>query len=210
MPPSDTSSSYIERQSLLDEGGEKYFPGPRRIQTRLRFLLAALWFIILMQSLVILILAPKPKNQLQPTPAEDAVEYEVKSFSFGIGDDLSPFQKPPSPELDLMWRQLYGFGISRIPRDQAAKLPNKTVAIPGDPDGYYIAELEVFHQLHCLVTDLLKSISYYSRTSTEHEGNPKLDIHIGHYIDAIRQSLMFSADISTIVWQWDEAQKKYL
>lgn len=42
-------------------------------------------------------------------------------------------------------------GVHRIPKEEAALLPNKTAAIPGDPDGYYIAELEVFHQLHCLV-----------------------------------------------------------
>lgn len=34
-------------------------------------------------------------------------------------------------------------GISRITKDEAARLPNKTHAIPGD-DGHYIAELDVF------------------------------------------------------------------
>lgn len=33
---------------------------------------------------------------------------------------------------------------------EAARLPNKTHAIPGD-DVYYIAELDVLHSLHCLV-----------------------------------------------------------
>ncbi|KAF8991800.1 hypothetical protein BDQ17DRAFT_1254546, partial [Cyathus striatus] len=138
-------------------------------------------------------------------PAEDAVEYEVKSFSFGIGDDLSPFQKPPSPELDLMWKQLYGFGISRIPRNQAEKLPNKTAAIPGDPDGFYIAELEVFHQLHCL--NMVRQALYPDYYPDMRMGTPRSDVHIGHCIDAIRQSLMCSADISTIVWQWDDTQR---
>ncbi|KAF5327262.1 hypothetical protein D9619_003931 [Psilocybe cf. subviscida] len=35
-------------------------------------------------------------------------------------------------------------------------------------------------------------------------GNPKIDGHVNHCVDSIRQSLMCSADISTIVWQWDE------
>ena len=58
-------------------------------------------------------------------------------------------------------------GISKISKDQAAKLPNKTHAIPGD-EGYYIAELGVFHNLHCLVClhigFLQRSESVYGRT----------------------------------------------
>jgi len=41
--------------------------------------------------------------------------------------------------------------ILRIPKEQAALLPNRTEPITGDPDGYYIAQVDVFHQLHCLV-----------------------------------------------------------
>lgn len=33
---------------------------------------------------------------------------------------------------------------------QAARLVNKTVPIPGEP-GQYVVQLNVFHQLHCLV-----------------------------------------------------------
>jgi hypothetical protein len=39
-------------------------------------------------------------------------------------------------------------------------------------------------------------------------GNAKTDEHIDHCIDAIRQSLMCSADISTIVWQWDQVKQR--
>ena len=41
-------------------------------------------------------------------------------------------------------------GISRIPRSQAARLPNRTEDIPGD-EGNFIIELDVFHEIHCLV-----------------------------------------------------------
>jgi hypothetical protein len=40
--------------------------------------------------------------------------------------------------------------IFKIPRSQAELLPNKTYPLFNDP-GYYVAELDVFHQLHCLV-----------------------------------------------------------
>ena len=41
--------------------------------------------------------------------------------------------------------------IMKITRDEAILLPNKTYPIKDQP-GYYIAELDVFHQLHCLVS----------------------------------------------------------
>lgn len=42
-------------------------------------------------------------------------------------------------------------GISRIPKSDAAHLVNKTVPIADDP-GQYAISLDVFHQLHCLVS----------------------------------------------------------
>lgn len=33
----------------------------------------------------------------------------------------------------------------------ASKLPNKTVLFPHDAEKRYLIELDVFHQLHCLV-----------------------------------------------------------
>jgi hypothetical protein len=68
--------------------------------------------------------------------------------------DRSPFQIPSSPKLDQMWSDLYNCrdllslnsqgtntcakpdGISKITKDEAARLPNKTHAIPGDEDHY--------------------------------------------------------------------------
>lgn len=43
-----------------------------------------------------------------------------------------------------------GWGVVRMNSFDAARLPNKTYPWPGDP-GYYIGELSVAHQLHCLV-----------------------------------------------------------
>jgi hypothetical protein len=49
----------------------------------------------------------------------------------------------------------YVVGISHIPRAQAAKLINSTAMIPTrnseSNEREYIIELDVFHQLHCLV-----------------------------------------------------------
>jgi len=47
-------------------------------------------------------------------------------------------------------------GVNQIPASEANKLVDKTVPIPNDEDNY-IVTLEVFHQLHCLVSYTLIS-----------------------------------------------------
>ncbi|KAJ7210215.1 hypothetical protein B0H12DRAFT_1221871 [Mycena haematopus] len=102
-----------------------------------------------------------------------------------------------------MWIDLYDFGVSRITKDEAARLPNKTQAIPGDSD-YYIAELEVFHNLHCLLDP-----DYYPeyRMSSNDSSALAKDArqHVLHCLDWVRQALMCNADISVVVWQWDDS-----
>lgn len=42
--------------------------------------------------------------------------------------------------------------VSRITKEEAILLPNRTMLIPGDEDGSYIGAIYVFHYLHCLVS----------------------------------------------------------
>ncbi|KAJ7349881.1 hypothetical protein DFH08DRAFT_807217 [Mycena albidolilacea] len=140
------------------------------------------------------------------SPAQDVVEDIVQFYAGGFGDDKTSFQIPSSPGLDGAWDALYQHGISRIPKSVAAQIPNTTSPIPGDP-GFYIAELDVYHELHCLNT-IRKALDpvYY----------PEWDItkvqyardHISHCVEWIRSSIMCHSDISVVVWQWD-AQANY-
>lgn len=50
--------------------------------------------------------------------------------------------------------------IIQIPMDQASKLPVQTVPLPENPR-YYVVGIDVFHQLHCLVTILAHLFSTY-------------------------------------------------
>ncbi|KAJ7696318.1 hypothetical protein B0H17DRAFT_929641, partial [Mycena rosella] len=144
-------------------------------------------------------------------PALEAVEHEVQVYHVGFPSDLSPFQIPPSPALDQMWSELYNYGISRIPKEEAARLPNKTHPIPND-DGYYIAELDVFHNLHCLnKVRMALDPDYYPdwRISTTHNyiaSQTNATEHVSHCVDWIRQSLMCNGDTSVIVWQWQDSK----
>ncbi|KAJ7641907.1 hypothetical protein FB45DRAFT_901314 [Roridomyces roridus] len=141
------------------------------------------------------------------SPALGAVENQVQVYQLGFPGDMSPYQIPSSPKLDEMWSDLYNYGISRISKEEASLLPNKTSPIPGDP-GYYIAELDVFHNLHCLnKVRMALDPDYYPdwriSTSNNHIATQKnATDHISHCVDWIRQSIMCHADTSVIVWQW--------
>ncbi|KAG7443903.1 uncharacterized protein BT62DRAFT_971708, partial [Guyanagaster necrorhizus] len=91
--------------------------------------------------------------------------------------------------------------IFKIPKNQAAFLPNKTYPIHHGRE-YYLASLDVFHQLHCLVGYLLPFIGT-DAVYKEHYDDPHADTdHVSHCIDEIRQSLI--ADASVNVWQWSD------
>ena len=155
-------------------------------------------------------------------PAQVAIEYEVKSFT--AGRENKTIYQGLSDDVDRAWGELYNrtsrFGlpirvlrlnnpvadtIMKIPRSEAVLLPNKTYPIKDDP-GYYIAELDVFHQLHCLVSSIVchkkKSCNKYNHMIPKNNIRRALhreyyandtdldEDHVSHCVDAIRQSLM--------------------
>ncbi|KAJ7740608.1 hypothetical protein B0H16DRAFT_1566964 [Mycena metata] len=96
-------------------------------------------------------------------PAQDAIEMQIVKFG-----DPGIYQGPPSDEVDEAWENLYRYGISAIPKDQAALLPNKTYPLSFNTS-QYVVHLEVFHHLHCL-NQIRKAVhrDYYGpRTVTE-------------------------------------------
>ncbi|KAJ7206264.1 hypothetical protein GGX14DRAFT_397076 [Mycena pura] len=137
------------------------------------------------------------------SPAQEAVEYELVKFSSG-----SIFQAPPSDEVDAAWDRLYQFGVSAIPKSQAALLPNKTYPLSYNTSEY-VVQLEVFHQLHCL-NQIRKGLNFdYYAARLDKSGAALLKPgHLAHCIDSIRQSLMCAADTSPIVWQWSPERKR--
>ncbi|KAI0073073.1 hypothetical protein K474DRAFT_1603983 [Panus rudis PR-1116 ss-1] len=186
---------------------------------------SGLWVVLLAHGLLTLVLAVAllrkeapncPINPVYPqvlySPAQEALEYEPKTFSMGFGSKKTIYQGPPSNETDKAWDDLYNrHGLSKIPKWQARLLPNKTLPIPGDEE-YYAVGLAVFHQLHCL-NIMRKGLSpeYYTDPVTGAiAGIPKDEWsdHLSHCVDNIRQSLMCASDISLVVWQWVEADQR--
>ncbi|KAF8993370.1 hypothetical protein BDQ17DRAFT_1312361 [Cyathus striatus] len=144
-------------------------------------------------------ICPKSGESLLYSPAQRAVEYEVKSFT--SGREHKTIYQGLSDDVDRAWGELYNHTILKIPKSEAALLPNKTYPIKEEP-GYYIAGLDVFHQLHCLnlVRRALNKDHYPNDVHLTEE-------HISHCVDSVRQSLMCNADISVNVWQWSDEVK---
>ncbi|KAK7028988.1 hypothetical protein VNI00_014698 [Paramarasmius palmivorus] len=136
------------------------------------------------------------------SPAQEAVEYTIVKFHSAFGSDIPIYDREPSKEVDAAWLSLYEYAYNQVPRDQAALIPNKTYPVL-DSDGQYMIALDVFHQLHCL-NEMRKAMypEYYPVTP-EGIHTP----HMRHCISSLRQSLMCSADITPIVWQWSERSK---
>lgn len=105
--------------------------------------------------------------------------------------------------------------MSRIPKSSAAKLVNKTITIPGDPD-HSVIMLKVFHQLHCLVRFLTYYLCFTLTQRTQNKlrlrlwSNGTVDPndfnlamdHASHCIDSLRQAVMCAVDITPIPWRW--------
>ncbi|KAK3317707.1 hypothetical protein B0T19DRAFT_435447 [Cercophora scortea] len=209
----------------MSPGGElrtTHFPRRRGIlkfQGRVPWMSLIPWTLFLGLSLWVLHQYQKrgPNNPIFPqmlySPAQDALEYEVRKFRLGLDGDTTEFQGQPSPELDKNWSNLYDMGINLIPRGMAAKLPNKTIIFPHDEQRRYLVELDVFHQLHCLnmIRQALHPEYYKPHTPGPHPGEEDELLghdHVDHCVDAIRQSLMCNADISVLTWRWNRKQKK--
>ncbi|KIJ65394.1 hypothetical protein HYDPIDRAFT_110449 [Hydnomerulius pinastri MD-312] len=150
------------------------------------------------------------------SPANEVLE-TVPTLFHDVWDP-SIYNGPPSPELDEAWDALFLNGILQLPKSQAALLPNKTTPIPGNEENY-IVTLDVFHQLHCLnmvrqafhqdyyTEDFYKQKGVGHPLHTVIQGHEDWE-HVGHCIDSVRASLMCSADVTPVVWAWDEQRQK--
>lgn len=86
--------------------------------------------------------------------------------------EWSPYFGKPTEQKDMLWDQLYtgnllldyldlprvstdqtlvGTGILLFTPEETKRMPNQTVAVPGTEGDSGIYDLEVFHELHCLV-----------------------------------------------------------
>ncbi|KAF4569649.1 hypothetical protein EYR40_008626 [Pleurotus pulmonarius] len=114
--------------------------------------------ILCMANILLLIMlivrALEKTDSLVYSPAQDIVQYEIKRFNTGFMDEHpTVFQGPPTDAMDEAWRELYERGVSYLLPEEANQLKELTIHAPGS--NVFIGGLDVFHQLHCLVTQNL-------------------------------------------------------
>ncbi|PVH73088.1 hypothetical protein DL98DRAFT_659645 [Cadophora sp. DSE1049] len=109
--------------------------------------------------------------------------------------DLPTYVGPPSPEIDAAWLKLIEPLDIFLTMDEAEVMGTEGMGIEpasGLPQG--------LHDLHCLnMVRKALSLDHYPEMKSE-----VLQIHLEHCIDAIRQSLMCSSDMTIIKEHWTE------
>ncbi|KAM3519678.1 hypothetical protein NHJ13051_007334 [Beauveria bassiana] len=149
---------------------------------------------------------------MHSAPASEHVEHVPYVFKMAFLDDISPYQGWPDDEKDRLWQDMYSKGMAvRIDEESARRLINKTEHAPViGMEHDYVVGLDVFHQLHCL--NMIRQSIYpkrYNSSIIRQDGT--IDFlawsHLDHCIEAIRESLTCSADVSAVPYRWHPETK---
>ncbi|KAH6662835.1 hypothetical protein B0J14DRAFT_452874, partial [Halenospora varia] len=121
----------------------------------------------------------------------------------------------PGPEVDAAWERIAHIGMHALTKKEVELIQkNATEAAKTQPSwGYgpdtYMAEIDVFHQLHCLnslrKTNIL-NYDYYWGSKYGYEPPVMFESHIDHCIDILRQSLMCHSDVEVATYNWRKTQ----
>ncbi|KAN0089609.1 protein of unknown function (DUF3328) domain containing protein [Hyaloscypha variabilis] len=140
-----------------------------------------------------------------PLNSDVKVSYHEQLFNstlFGT----SIYRQEPSPEVDQAWVDIGVYlGVILVDADKATKagITKGHITTPPEAGGQYFANVEVFHQLHCL--NLLRKTNYwnhdyYSKLGEKEFANEDyiVRMHADHCLDALREQLMCTADIGVL------------
>lgn len=85
---------------------------------------------------------------------DNVIEYQSRDFANEFAHQTE-YRGPPTPELETAWDRLWNRGSMELPLGKPSLL-NRTEDelshVHNDETRGYRSLLEVFHQLHCLVT----------------------------------------------------------
>ncbi|KAI1116760.1 hypothetical protein F5Y14DRAFT_32369 [Nemania sp. NC0429] len=136
------------------------------------------------------------------SPANDVLDYQLDQID-GIGAyGPSSYAGPPSPEQDAAWDKLVRpsfFRASREDMEHAGESIDDAVKIA---DGGYVAELGVYHELHCLRHlrfYLYRNHYYPNLTSSQEE---YLHVHLDHCLESLRKAVMCHANTGLYSFKW--------
>ncbi|RWA08720.1 hypothetical protein EKO27_g6398 [Xylaria grammica] len=161
-----------------------------------------------------------------PLFEDGAIEYRPITYNNLFGAEIE-LGGPPTIELEHKWLNLWSHGNIELQREEIRKLGKSTEGLlhagGNNPKRGYVANLEVFHYLHCL--NQIRQFTYKEHYAThmaewiekDHRSivdlnvtdpNNALDrMHVDHCIDALRQQLMCSANVVPLLVEVDEGSK---
>uniref|UniRef100_A0A093UMG9 Uncharacterized protein n=1 Tax=Talaromyces marneffei PM1 TaxID=1077442 RepID=A0A093UMG9_TALMA len=138
------------------------------------------------------------------SPAQHIVQYETVLFNRGLNRNDSIFVGPPDDASDAAWEALWEPNLfAQIPNHQAEKIPNNSIPVAKTDTS--IVGLDVFHQLHCLnaLRKNLRPERYEGRSDKSKIKDVAVGIeHLDHCVESLRQSLICTADLSPVRWEW--------
>ncbi|PMB69850.1 hypothetical protein BM221_004497 [Beauveria bassiana] len=153
----DSTSDKEDEQPLLfyhPKDVEASNKVPKQIQ-RLHLVALYLYCIGVSVALGILLAQNRDPNISVYSPANTAISYWRTTFEPGTPDQPSRYQGEPNEVNNQLWEALYkGSRATRITRSEAQKLVNASNVI-SEGDDEHLIQLEVFHQLHCLINAFL-------------------------------------------------------
>jgi len=137
------------------------------------------------------------------SPLFDAVEYEQRDWTSGLS--ASEFSGPPTPELEAKWSEITNSGTVLLSPERISSLNRSVeqgfVEATVDSISGFIAEIEVFHHLHCL--NFVRQyiwLDFYpvgQIPSLMTQGKIEVNrLHATHCIEVLRQALTCNADLT--------------
>ena len=130
-------------------------------------------------------------------------------FNGRLRDNSSIYRADPSPEADAAWDRLSAEGFEIVTVDEEdilaiGKKPGLSVKAPlswGRGDHAYVAQVDVFHQVHCL-NELRKAANFEYYYGNGDQLLPNYKDHQNHCIHMLLQNIMCHADIEIITHNW--------
>ncbi|KAI9674945.1 MAG: hypothetical protein M1822_009007 [Bathelium mastoideum] len=156
------------------------------------------------------------------SPAADIISYEIKSENAASHDRHSIYSGPPSDENEDAWATIVErmnltaiinsddtdmlkasfFAASREEMIAAGENFENATEVSKVYGGGYLTTFGVYHEIHCLrqLRFLLYREKYYPNLTETQENY--LHGHLDHCIEALRISVMCSADTSFYTFYW--------
>ncbi|GAO20061.1 hypothetical protein UVI_02045890 [Ustilaginoidea virens] len=145
-------------------------------------------------------------------PIYDQLDLNVSltTLNGALRDNSSIWRQPPSPAVDAAWDRISTEGLELVTVTAAdvaksGKDPSATLRAPlswGRGEGAYLAQIEVFHQIHCL-NELRKEMHRGYYYGGKGDGGDELRrAHKSHCVHMLLQALACRADVGIVTHNW--------